>query len=94
MTTRTTLILLGLLMACALLLVSTQHKARKLFVELQKEQQTAKQIEIEWGQLQLEQGTWATHSRIERMAVRELHMRTPVAERTVVVPPRNKEQGP
>lgn len=86
MSARLTLFLLGALVLCALLLITTQHKARKLFVELQKEQASAKQLEVEWGQLQLEQGTWATHSRIERMAMRELQMRAPVAERTVVIP--------
>ena len=94
MTTRLTLFLLGTLVLCALLLVTTQHKARKLFVELQKEQASAKQLDIEWGQLQLEQGTWATHSRIERMAMRELQMRAPVAGRTVVVPVQPAEGRP
>jgi len=69
-----------------------QHKARKLYVELQKEQATAKQLEIEWGQLQLEQGTWSTHARIERIATRELNLRLPVAGRIEVVQP-SREGG-
>ena len=43
--------LLGVLLACALALVTSQHKARKLFTELEKEQDIAKQIDVEWGQL-------------------------------------------
>ena len=58
---RLNLLLLAALIACALALVTSQHQARKLYVELQKEQELAKQIEVEWGQLQLEQSTWATH---------------------------------
>jgi cell division protein FtsL len=85
MSLRLTLILLAALMACAMVTVSSQHKARKLFVELQREQGRAKQFEIEWGQLQLEQGTWATHARIERIAIRELGMKLPVAARVEVV---------
>ena len=59
--TRINLVLLGVLIACALALVTSQHNARKLFTELEKEQEMAKQIDIEWGQLQLEQSTWAMH---------------------------------
>ncbi len=85
MTARLTFILLAALMVCAMALVSSQHKARKLFVELQKEQAVAKQLDVEWGQLQLEQGTWGTHARIERIATRELNMRLPAANRVEVV---------
>ncbi len=85
MTARLTFILLAALMVCAIALVSSQHKARKLFVELQKEQAVAKQLDVEWGQLQLEQGTWGTHARIERIATRELNMRLPAANRVEVV---------
>lgn len=87
MSLRLTLILLAALMVCAMATVAAQHKARKLFVELQREQGRAKQLEVEWGQLQLEQGTWATHARIERIASRELSMKLPVAARVEVIPP-------
>lgn len=85
MTARLTFILLAALMTCAMTLVASQNKARKLYVELQKEQTTAKQLDVEWGQLQLEQGTWGTHGRIERIATRELNMRLPAANRVEVV---------
>ena len=87
MTARITFLLLAGLVVCAMAVVSSQHKARKLYVELQKEQSIAKQLEIEWGQLQLEQGTWSTHARVERIATRELNMRLPVAGRIEVVQP-------
>jgi cell division protein FtsL len=87
LTARLAFILLAALITCAFALVTAQHKARKLFVELQKEQAVAKQLDDEWGQLQLEQGTWATHSRIERLAIRELGMRLPPQGRIEVVPP-------
>jgi len=92
MTARITFLLLAGLVVCAMAVVASQHKARKLYVELQKEQATAKQLEIEWGQLQLEQGTWSTHARIERIATRELNMRLPVAGRIEVVQP-SREGG-
>ena len=83
--TRLNLILFGVLIACALAVVTAQHQARKLYVELQKEQELAKQLDVEWGQLQLEQSTWAMHARIEKIAARELGMRTPPASRVQVL---------
>ena len=79
------LALLAIVIVCALALVTAQHEARKLYVELQKEQELAKQLEVEWGQLQLEQSTWAMHARIEKIAARELRMRVPAASQTQVV---------
>ena len=83
--TKVNLVLLALVMACALAVVTSQHQARKLYVELQKEQELAKQLEVEWGQLQLEQSTWATHARIEKIAARELGMRVAPPSRVQVV---------
>ncbi len=84
---RLNLLLLAILIACALALVSSQHKARKLYVELQKEQELARQLDVEWGQLQLEQSTWAMHGRVETIAIQKLSMRVPSPARIQVVPP-------
>jgi cell division protein FtsL len=91
---RLNLLLLAALAACALALVTSQHQARKLYVELQKEQEIARQLEVEWGQLQLEQSTWATHARVEKIAVQSLGMRVPPASRIQVVPPAGPEAKP
>jgi len=87
MMTRFNFVLLAALIACALGLVTSQHQARKLYVELQKEQDLANQINVEWGQLQLEASTWATHARIEKIAVQSLGMRVPPPSRIQLVPP-------
>ena len=84
---RLNLALLGILVICALLVVTSQHKARKLYVALQKQQELARQIEVEWGQLQLEQSTWAMHARIEKIASGQLMMHVPPPSRVQVVPP-------
>lgn len=76
-----TLILIG----CALSVVTSQHKARKLFVELEKEQELAQQLAVEWGQLQLEQSTWAKHTRVEKIAREQLQMRVPEASHIRVI---------
>ena len=58
--------LLALLTACALGLVTSQHQARKLFAEIEREQERAKQFDVEWGELQLEQSTCAMHAPLEK----------------------------
>ena len=73
------------LVLCALALITSQHKARKLFTELTREQEAAKQIDVEWGQLQLEQSTWAMHARIEKIASGYLQMSVPAAKRVRMV---------
>jgi cell division protein FtsL len=68
-------LLLAIAIACALAGIAAQHQARKLFVALEKERSRAKQLEIEFSQLQLEASTWAMQSRVERIAASQLHMR-------------------
>lgn len=70
-------LLLVAVVVCALSVVTSQHKARKLFIELQKEKEYAQQMEVEWGQLQLEQSTWATPARVEEIAGKQLRMQLP-----------------
>jgi len=83
--TRLNLILFAVLMVTALGVVTSQHQARKLYFELQQENDAAKQFEIEWGQLQLEQSTWAMHSRIESIASKHLNMEVPDSKRIQAV---------
>ncbi len=77
---RLNILLLIAVIACALGVVTSQHKARKLFVELQKEKDRAQQMDVEWGQLQLEQGTLVMPARVEKLAGSQLQMRTPQSE--------------
>jgi cell division protein FtsL len=70
-------LLLVAVVLCALSVVTSQHKARKLFIELQQEKKQAQKMDVEWGQLQLEQSTWATPARVEQVAVKKLHMQLP-----------------
>ena len=87
--TRLNLLLTFILIACALSVVTSQHNARKFFVELEKEQELARQLAVEWGQLQLEQSTWAMYARVEKIASGQLHMRVPDAARVRIVLPLN-----
>jgi cell division protein FtsL len=83
---RFNMILLLLVVVCALGVVTSQHRARKLFQDLEGEQERVKQLDVEYGQLQLEMSTWATHPRIEKIARDRLRMVTPDAIGRVVVP--------
>ena len=85
--TRLNLLLLALVVACALGVITSQHHARRLFVDLEAEQAAGKRLGEEWTQLQLEQSTWATNKRIEGLASRSLGMRLPDPTTTVVVTP-------
>lgn len=78
-------VLFLIVMISALSVVSLQHKARKLFVELQKEKDRAHQMEVEWGQLQLEQSTWAMSARVENIAASRLQMQIPQSGQTRIL---------
>ena len=85
MMARLNVILLLLLIACALSLVTSRHQSRKLFVDLEREQVRARNYDIEYGQLQIEQSTWAMPTRIEKIAREQLRMQLPVASRVEVM---------
>jgi cell division protein FtsL len=85
--TRLNFILFAVLIISALSLVTSQHKSRKLYFELQQQQEAAKFFETEWTQLQLEQSTWAMHSRLEQVATDLLHMHVPDTKHIQIVAP-------
>lgn len=82
---RINLILFGTLILVAIGVVTAQHKARKLYFELEQQEQLAKTYETEYGQLQLEQSTWAMHSRLEDYAQQKLGMQVPDTKRIQVI---------
>lgn len=57
--------------------VYSKHRARELFVALERLNGQRDNLEIEWGQLQLEQSAWSTHAFVERVASTKLHMASP-----------------
>lgn len=76
-----------LLLSSAVALVYVQHRHRALYVELQSLERERDSLEVEWGKLQLEQSTWATHERIESLARKRLGLRVPPISETVLVTP-------
>jgi len=81
------LLLLAVLVACALGLVTSQHRSRKQFSDLEREQARARELDIDYGRLQLEASTWGLHQRVEKIATGTLGMRVPDPRRTRIVTP-------
>ena len=64
-----------------------RHRARELFVHLEVLSARRDNLEIEWGQLQLEQSAWSTHAFVERVAGTRLHMAMPPPKEIEIVSP-------
>ena len=69
----------------AIALIYAKHESRKLFVELEALTTERDELNIEWGQLQIEQSTWATNARIERVATEELSLVRPKPTKIYVI---------
>ena len=67
--------------------VYCKHRAREMFVELEKLNARRDNLEIEWGQLQLEQSSWSTQAFVERVATTKLHMAMPPPKEIEIVAP-------
>lgn len=70
-------LLLTLVIGSALTVVYVKHQSRMLFAELRGVQKQQDQQVIEWGRLQLQNTTLATHANVESRARRDLKMRLP-----------------
>ena len=72
-------------LASALGVVYAKHENRKLFIELQALQAERDAMNVEWGQLQLEQSTQATHARVDAEARGRLGMQSPDPGAIVII---------
>jgi cell division protein FtsL len=64
-----------------------KHRAREMFIELEQLNARRDNLEIEWGQLQLEQSAWSTQAFVERVASTKLHMAMPPPKEIEIVAP-------
>lgn len=78
---RLNVVLALMLMACALAVIQTQHRSRTYFVELERLKRQAHALDEQWGQLQLEQSTWANPARVDAIARTRLGLVPPAHER-------------
>ena len=70
-------LLLTLVLGSALTVIYVKHQSRVLFAELRSVQKQQDRQVIEWGRLQLQNSTLATHSNVESRARKDLEMRLP-----------------
>ena len=74
-----------MLLICALSVVASKHRARKVFSELETGQKRMRDLDVEWGQLQLEQSTLAAHVRVAAIARDKLGMKPPATGQIISV---------
>lgn len=83
----TIILLWAAILVSAVSSVYGRHEARRLFHDLQQLNKQRDELDIQWGRLQIEQSTWATHGRIEKIARDDLGMMTPDSDDLMVVQP-------
>lgn len=74
-------------LASAIAVVRARHEARTLFVQLEQLSAERDRLNIEWGQLQLEQSAWSNHGFVERVASERLRMTLPRPQEVRIVAP-------
>lgn len=75
------------LLGASIAVVWSKHEARSLFIELQGLHAERDRLDIEWGQLKLEQSAWAMHGRVEQTARVNLQMVVPRPDEVRIVKP-------
>lgn len=81
-------LLLLLISISALMVVYSSHLSRHLFYDLQAERVIRDELQVEWGQLLLEQSTWSSYGRIEELATNQLGMIVPEPHDLVIAKPK------
>ncbi|HXS78889.1 MAG TPA: cell division protein FtsL [Gammaproteobacteria bacterium] len=71
--------------ASGIWIVEVEHRSRQLFIENEALNRELDRLQTDWGRLQIEQGTYATHSRIEGLARQRLQLTVPSGDQLVVV---------
>ncbi len=71
--------------ATGVMVIQAEHQARQLFVELESLNRERDRLQADWGRLQLEESTWATHGLIEAIARQRLNLRQVEANEIILV---------
>ena len=79
--------LLALVLGSAFGVIHSSHDCRRLYAVLHQLEADQWYLQEDYGRLLLEQSTWASHYRVERVATRELNMQAPELEGLKVVRP-------
>ena len=84
---KTHFILVVMILITALAVIYAKHHSRKLFTQHRALQAEADELNIEWGQLLLEQGVWAAQGRVEQIAHEQLKLHLPAPDKVIIVTP-------
>jgi cell division protein FtsL len=76
-----------LMLLSAVGVIWSKHQSRTAFIALQRLQNNRDRLDIEWGQLKLEQSYWSTPGRVEQVAHAQLRMVVPVPTEVRIVQP-------
>ncbi|PLW82933.1 cell division protein FtsL [Kineobactrum sediminis] len=76
-----------LILGSAFAVIQSSHQCRQLYAVLQQLEADQWLLHEDYGRLILEQSTWASHYRVERVATRELDMQAPELHEVNVVKP-------
>jgi cell division protein FtsL len=79
------LVLAAGVVASGIWIVDMEHRSRQLFIEAEALNRELDRLQTDWGRLQIEQGTYATHSRIEALVRQRLQLTVPSGDQLVVV---------
>jgi cell division protein FtsL len=71
----------------AVQVIYARHKARDLFVRLERLNGERDSLDMEWGRLQLEQSYWSSNAFVERVANAKLRMNLPQTRDVRIVRP-------
>lgn len=82
---RLCLILALMLMVSALFLVTARFQSRLLYIQLDRQEDLARQLDTDWRRLQLERAELARHARIDDIARNELNMISGSPDRTLYI---------
>lgn len=69
----------------SLAVIVATEQTRREFAQLQELSRSRDKLEVEFGRLQLEQGTLAAPGRVGRLARHDLHMQLPQREDVIVI---------
>lgn len=75
------------LFSSAMGVVYARHITRQLYTELRHLQMIRDTLQVEWSKLEIEESTWSTHPRIERIANTQLEMQLPLQGQLVIITP-------
>lgn len=74
-------------LASAMAVIYSKYYSRLIFIEIQQQEKTLAQYEVEWGQMQVELTMLLGQNRVETVARDQLKLVMPLREKIVYIEP-------